>query len=668
MVPTESRWQQLSPWPLADDERLQAIAAYLAQPESQAELEQYEQTRQYPQRIREQLHELGIYRFFAEPVDFCLAEMVPAEGAATGNEPTVTMAHIAALSQLMASVSTSLAITVAVNPLALLPVYIGASQAQLQWIFARVESGAYCSILLTELANGSNLLRTNTSAEAGMIDATGGFVALDNSAQNEPTHYQLTGRKDLINGGSQHDLLTIFARTNGLTSAAAANRPPTNSFAARSDFSIFVAERDETVESPYRWQTLPAPAADISSIEFSDTIVPAEQRIEREGKGLMIIQKTLAVSRGGVSALAAGLASQAVALSWDYARKRDIYGEPILRLGAITDHLLQMQALELLVSAMSVKATAAINSRGYGALHYAGVAKVACCTLTEELVNQGRLIHGGRALLVDSPYQRLIGDVLLYATFDGTVHVVLEQIQAHLAQTAASALTPPRPVDHQNQQSGSAHDPLAEMMTIYGTPPQSLIAVTRQRTKPLLLSPIAYLQALDEIDGSVALQPLLGLAKALLHFVAQCQSREIWQSDQGLRFEAAMLFANLETLIATVELADPVRRVALGMMPVPEGGPSDEPFGDLATLFAYTYGWFGGRLAATLRTLIARTGTARTNTECTDTERTDTERTKLERTHIENLAMLDEADRAFGELFECNRKRIRQSINAVSNK
>src|SRR5262249_47385926 len=154
------------------------------------------------------------------------------------------------------------------------------------------------------------------------------------------------------------------------------------------------------VTSPHRWHTAPAPGADISSLQFDAVVVPATRLIGREGDGFTLVQQTLAMTRGGVSALASGLAARAVRMATGYAQDRQIYGRPIAGLGTIADHLLRMRALELLATAMSVKVAALLNCHGSGAGYHAAVAKVVSCALTEELVNEGRTLHGSRALLI----------------------------------------------------------------------------------------------------------------------------------------------------------------------------------------------------------------------------------------------------------------------------
>ncbi len=60
---------------------------------------------------------------------------------------------------------------------------------------------------------------------------------------------------------------------------------------------------------------------------------------------------------------------------------------------------MRLHALDLLVHALAVKATAMINAYGASAVHYGAAAKVACCRLAERAVDEGRHLLGARAPL-----------------------------------------------------------------------------------------------------------------------------------------------------------------------------------------------------------------------------------------------------------------------------
>ncbi|HMQ30685.1 MAG TPA: acyl-CoA dehydrogenase family protein [Chloroflexaceae bacterium] len=567
----DSPWHRLAPWPTARDEALRDIAAYLAEPATQAQLESCAATSTYPDEARAGLHARGLAGFFAEAPPHDDPARAPAGSR-------MTMAHLGALNELTASVDTGLCVTVAVTPFALLPVYLAAEPPLLREVFARVRAGAYGAMLLTELANGSNLLGNSTTAEGGALDGAGAFAPLG-AAAAAPTHYRVTGRKDLINGGGRHELLTVFARTRG----PAGDGSP---LAARGDFSLFVVERDASVSSPQRWPTLPVPAADISSVELRGTVVPAWRRVGREGGGFALVQRTLAMSRGGVGAMAAGLARRATAMVADYAQRRAIYGPPILRLGAIADHLLRMRALELAVAALALKAAAALNAHGPAAGHYGAVAKYACCALAEAAVAEGRVALGSRALLAEHPYHRLPAEAALLDTFDGTTHLVLDQLAWRLAQLAA--------------EPDGGDDAIATMGAVNAAAPRSLLAA-RASGAPLAVAPGPYLRRLAELPGELPLGPLADLAEALPALARACRADGRWDDDQGLRFALARPLALVEALVALVELGDGPRRAALGMAPHALG-----PAG--LAMLPFAYGWLGGQVAAELRALALREG------------------------------------------------------------
>lgn len=552
-------------WPVRDraDPFLPILAAldeYLAEPATVDQLEELETDRSYPARLLATLREIGLGSLFTER-----------SGA------VVTAYHLAALAASTARSSGSVAITVCVNALALLPVYLVADAKQRASVEVRVRQGAACSLLLTELDHGSNLLANQTLAERGVLDAQGDFRPI--STGGAATHYRLTGTKNLINGGTHHDILVVLART---PSGAQATH-------GMGEFSVFLVYRDGTVTSGTRWRTLPAPAADISDVHFSGTVVPAENRLGGEGDGFSLIQRTLSISRGAISALASGSTSQAREIAVDYAARRHLYGKPILTLGAVKEHVRKMEALDAAVAALSVKQAAMVNARGLGAAYYTAAAKFACCALAEEAVTEGRHVLSARALVSGLRYDRLVGDVLLYGVFDGTRHLMLDQLQWRLTQLAA-------------RDDGSATDTLAELRQIYATPPTGLPDVLRQRARPLLLPLSAHARALARQPGILDLEPLAELALALLVVTRRLRELRLWDDDQALRFDAGAILGILEALLALAELCDPGRREALGLPLLAH------PAEWMPGAAAFALSWLGARTTQQLRSLAYRAG------------------------------------------------------------
>jgi alkylation response protein AidB-like acyl-CoA dehydrogenase len=510
---------------------LDGIAAHLSRPETRTEIARCEASERFPDELMARLRELGLPHLFA----------------AAAGAPYTTAHHMSALGAVAAQHSGSLAITVGITGLALLPVYIAGTAEQLALVRERVLEGALAAMLLSEWSHGSHLLATETSAERGRV-AGGGFAPV--GAGEQADHYRLNGEKQLINLGGRARLLMTLTRTSPR---------PAGGLGGAGGLTLLLVERDDTVEQLPRWRTLPAPAADIGGMRFRDTLVPAGSRIGGEGEGFRLVQSALAISRGGISAFASGTSSRACGLALAHARERVLYGEPIARLAAVADHLARMAALDLACNCLSIKAAAAVNALGQRAAHLTAVAKLVACDLAERVVAEGRAVLSARALLLDLPYQQVVRDVLLYGIFDGTRHLMLDQIQWRVRQMCRQA----------GAAQGAAGEDDGGEPEIYRAPPASIVESSRLRGRPWLPRPAATAERLGQLAGAIDLGPLADGARAL-EAAAGSLSPEAW-NEQPLAFALAGCWARLEAALAVAEVGDPARRVALGLPALPAG-------------------------------------------------------------------------------------------------
>ena len=195
------------------------------------------------------------------------------------------------------------------------PTFEIATPEQFEKINARVQAGAFSSLLLSELNHGSNLLANQCRAERGTLDEAGEWIPVED---DEPcTHYRISGEKDLINGANEHDLLFAFLRTRNFEGSQ--DPRAIQPLKARADFSMFWIERQPSIQPLPRWRTLPAQGADISGLDFNGTVVEASRLLGREHGGMTVAQKTLILSRGGVASLASGCLSGARDMAVFYA-------------------------------------------------------------------------------------------------------------------------------------------------------------------------------------------------------------------------------------------------------------------------------------------------------------------------------------------------------------
>ncbi|HKE14314.1 MAG TPA: acyl-CoA dehydrogenase [Kofleriaceae bacterium] len=523
---------------------LDEIESHLSRAATLDEIARCEASEHFPGEVLAELRDLGLPLLFAGDDD----------------APYTTAPHMSMLNAMVAQRSGSLAITVGITGLALLPVYIAGTAEQLARVRRRVLGGALAAMLLSEWSHGSHLLATDTRAERGRA-AAGGFAPW--SPGERVDHYRLTGEKQLINLGRRAQLLMTLTRTSPR---------PAGGLGGAGGLTLLLVERDATVEELPRWRTLPAPAADIGGARFRDTLVPARNRIGEEGEGFRLVQSALAISRGGISAFASGTASRACGLAFAHARERVLYGEPIARLAAVADHLARMAALDLACACLSIKAACAVNALGQRAAHLTAVAKLAACDLAERTVAEGRAVLSARALLTDLPYQQVVRDVLLYGIFDGTRHLMLDQIQWRVRQMCRRDARPADGEDGDANPGDDDGDDDSARPAIHRAPPASLVESSRLRGRPWLPRPSGTAAWLGRLGGSVDLEALGDGARAL-EAAAGSLSPEAW-AEQPLAFALADSWARLEAALAVAELGDPARRAALGLADARAGGPA----------------------------------------------------------------------------------------------
>jgi hypothetical protein len=180
----------------------------------------------------------------------------------------------------------------------------------------------------------------------------------------------------------------------------------------------------------------------------------------------------------------------------------------------------------------------------------------------------------------------LIRDVLLYGVFDGTGHVMLEQIQWRLSQWAAA--------------STDTIDSMAFTTKYYVTDPRSLTNAARQRGRAPQVPLDQHFRALARVATACPLEPMAELAALLVQMTRVLRESEKRENDGAQRFAFASAYAMLETLCATAELGIADCRTALGIGAFECDSDERER---LECAARFGIGWIGGRLVATLRSL-----------------------------------------------------------------
>lgn len=437
------------------------------------------------------------------------------------NNPRSSPLHACALNELLARHSVSSAITVGINGLALLPLFLWGTNAQRERASRDLREGKLAAFALTERDKGSDVL-----ANTGRADKT-------------DTGFRLNGEKWLINGGRYHDQLMVLLRTGNFDAARA----------TPADFTLFYFERGLGVVAREKIPTAPVRAADISGFALSNVDVGLDAVVGTVGEGFGLAQRALWVSRGGVGSIASGVVTAARQVAHAHAGSHALYGKPLSAIEALSDNLLCLDAGELTVAASAVRAAHAMNAFGPGAVHFTAVAKFLCCEVAERAVAAGRAVGSARFMLASSPYERLVRDVAILGVFEGTSHLMLEQLQWHLAQMAELPL--------------AARADATTMRSMYACAPTHL---SQRAGTPRVFPDGPTLTASTARQTSSSVASLVpGLAEPLFELFQELRATRIWQERGPIRLDMARALAHLEGAQALVELGDPSVRAWLEM-------------------------------------------------------------------------------------------------------
>jgi alkylation response protein AidB-like acyl-CoA dehydrogenase len=294
-------------------------------------------------------------------------------------------------------------------------VWLAGSARQRERLARLIKRGKQVSLALTERAHGSDILSSETVAEAD----GGGHV--------------LTGEKWLINNATRAAALTVFAKSGG--AAAAGPR----------GFSMFLVEKSRLDASSYthhpKIKTHGIRGADISGIRFKQCRLGPGALLGAPGSALEVMLKGFQITRVIVTGLSLGAADTALRTTTRFALSRRLYG------GLVFDiPLTQRTMVDAYVRLLTCECTSIAAMRG---LHVApeqmsvwsAVAKYYVPATVEKVVAALAVVLGARHYLREGHdwgiFQKVLRDQAIAGLFDGNTVVnlnVIAQQQRSLAE------------------------------------------------------------------------------------------------------------------------------------------------------------------------------------------------------------------------------------------
>jgi alkylation response protein AidB-like acyl-CoA dehydrogenase len=231
--------------------------------------------------------------------------------------------------------------------------------------------------------------------------------ALTTRAVRDGDDYVITGTKTFISGGSEADLMVVFARTqpDGGTRG----------------ISAFVLEREESPWTVLRLEhKMGIRGSPTAQIGFDEVRVPARNRLGGEGEGFKIALAVLDRSRPSIGAQALGIAEGALELAAGYAGEREQFGKPIASFQGIefmlADMATQIEAARHLV----YLAATMVDQNGPDLTKLAAMAKLFASDTAMRVTTDAVQILGGVGYTQDYPAERMMRDAKITQIYEGT--------------------------------------------------------------------------------------------------------------------------------------------------------------------------------------------------------------------------------------------------------
>ena len=229
--------------------------------------------------------------------------------------------------------------------------------------------------------------------------------------------YVVDGTKMWVTNGLRSSLIFLLCKTDPDTD------PP------HKGMSMLIVEK-EPGASTFEGITVPPniPKMGYKGVETTEVVfeghrVPAANLLGgEEGRGFHQVMDGIEVGRVNVSARAVGLAQRAFEEAIAYAQDRSAFGKPIAQHQMIQEKLAHMGTLLEAAKLMLINA-AKKKSTGERADLEAGMAKYFCTEACHEIVTEALRVHGGYGYSAEYTIERLYRDAPFLLIGEGTSEI-----------------------------------------------------------------------------------------------------------------------------------------------------------------------------------------------------------------------------------------------------
>ena len=295
----------------------------------------------------------------------------------------------------------------------------------------RFGSGEQKRRYLPGLCDGSIVAAHAMSEPGSGSDA----FALVTTAEKTPGGFRLNGSKTWVTNAPVADLFVVFART-----------APEGGFGG---VSAFLVERDTpglVVGNPMHKMGLTS--SPMSEVFFDGCEVSDDQLLGREGAGMAVFTKAMAMERGCILASAVGAMQRQLETCLDFARSRRQFGQPIGAFQAVSHRLVDMK-LRVETARLLLYRLAWLLDAGRPVDAEAALTKLYISEAYVASSLDAVQLHGGSGYLEEVGLERELRDAVGSRLYSGTSEMQRNLVARAMGLSGPNVNQPTRPKDPQ---------------------------------------------------------------------------------------------------------------------------------------------------------------------------------------------------------------------------
>lgn len=234
-------------------------------------------------------------------------------------------------------------------------------------------------------------------------------VGIQTSAVRDGDVYLLSGSKMFITNGPIADTIIVYAKTD-------------KSKGAHGITSFIVEKEFEGYSVSRKLEKMGCRCSPTGELFFDNCVVPAENVLGEENKGVAVMMSGLDVERVAVAGISLGIAEGAFAESLKYAQEREQFGKPISQFQLIQAKLADMYT-NIEVARLMIYDVAKRTETEKRLRKESAAAVLFASEMATKVCLDAVQIHGGYGYMLEFPVNRFLREAKLFEIGAGTTDI-----------------------------------------------------------------------------------------------------------------------------------------------------------------------------------------------------------------------------------------------------